>query len=80
LAKNGVARFEDNSSQTVSFAIDGKLHFKRFQLLKVDDKINRIILSGTFEVKFIKNGLPQTLSDGRFDMGITNRDFYSYAN
>jgi len=60
--------------------ITGKLHFKRFQLLRVDEKLNRIILSGVFEMRFLRNGLPETISEGRFDMGITGRDFHSFAN
>jgi len=69
-----------NSSQTILDVTDGQLYFKRFQLLRVDGQVNRIILSGTFDLKFLRNGLPESMSDGRFDMGITDRDFYSYIN
>jgi hypothetical protein len=37
---------------------------------------NRIILSGTFELRFLKNGHPESISKGRFDMGITDKNFY----
>jgi len=69
-----------NNQPTVLDVTSGQLDFKRFQLLRVDGQVNRIILSGTFDLKFLRNGLPETLSDGRFDMGITDRDFYSYVN
>jgi hypothetical protein len=55
------------------------LYFKRIQLLSIDDIENRIILSGTFGIKFLKNGLSETISDGRFDIGITDRDFHSFS-
>ena len=80
LTENCIVTLEENDSQTTLDVLSGNLHFKRFQLLMVDDKINRIILSGTFDMKFLKNGRPETISNGRFDMGITNRDFYSNVN
>ena len=78
LADTGTVKLEENNSQTTFEVLSGQLWFKRFQLLRVDEQVNRIILSGIFEVKFLKNGLPENISYGRFDMGITNRDFYSY--
>ncbi|MDR3193955.1 MAG: hypothetical protein LBT76_01515 [Tannerella sp.] len=57
--------------------VSGRLTFGRAQLLRIDDVINRVILSGTFEVKFLLNSRPETISDGRFDVGIRD-DFYSY--
>ena len=78
LAENCTVKLEVNNTQTTLTGVSGKLHFKRFQLLRVDEKVNRIILSGIFDVKFQKNGLPETISDGRFDMGITDKEF-SYS-
>ena len=53
----------------------GILHFKRVQLLSIDDKFNRVILSGVFNVRFSLNDFPAAFSDGRFDVGITNDCF-----
>jgi hypothetical protein len=55
------------------------LHFKRAQLLRVDEVEDRVILSGTFDIKFLINNKPEAISSGRFDVGI-NKDFYSYDN
>ena len=57
--------------------ISGELYFKRAQLLRIDEQENRVILSGTFNIRFLRNGLPEIISDGRFDVGI-NKDFYSF--
>jgi hypothetical protein len=57
--------------------LNGTLHFKRAQLLNIDDIPNRIILSGTFELRFIQNEFPEIISDGRFDLGINNNVFYA---
>ena len=58
--------------------VEGFLFFKRAQLLYIDDVPNRIILSGTFELSFLENDFPTTISDGRFDLGITKNLFYAY--
>ena len=55
--------------------LDGKLHFKRVQILSIDGTMERAILSGTFEVNFKKGGENERISNGRFDMGITNKEF-----
>ena len=61
--------------------IKGKLDFKRVQQLRVDDIANRVILSGTFDIQFVGAGsFPENLSDGRFDFGITEREFYYTTN
>ena len=80
LIENCTVTLEEKNSKTTLEVLNGFLHFKRFQLLRVDEKVNRIILSGTFEMKFLRNGRPESISDGRFDMGITDKDFYSFAN
>jgi hypothetical protein len=77
LTENCIVTLEEENSPTTFEVLSGQLHFKRFQLLRVDEKVNRIILSGIFDLKFLKNGRPESISDGRFDMGITDRDFYS---
>ncbi|MDR0872806.1 MAG: hypothetical protein LBN27_04980 [Prevotellaceae bacterium] len=59
--------------------LDGSvLYFKRAQLLNIDESPNRTILSGTFDLRFIRGGYPESISDGRFDVGINNDVFYAY--
>jgi hypothetical protein len=56
---------------------EGKLNFKRSQKVFVDDLEKEIILSGYFNLKYIKNKIPSTMSDGRFDFGVNNENFYN---
>lgn len=79
LKESCIVKWEENYETATFEVLSGQLHFKRFQLLRVDEKVNRIILSGTFEVRFTKNGRPENITDGRFDMGITDKDFLSYV-
>ena len=64
-------------NETVLDVLNGKLHFKRTQLLYVDDSVNRVILSGIFHVSFLQRGYPTNISNGRFDLGMTNMYFYT---
>ena len=66
----------DGHSESITL-VSGNLTFKRAQLLKIDGEENRVILSGVFEIRLLKRDLPETISNGRFDMGI-NKDFYSF--
>ncbi|MDR0546994.1 MAG: hypothetical protein LBG77_05360 [Dysgonamonadaceae bacterium] len=59
--------------------IAGNITFKRAQQLRVDDKNDRIILSGTFAVQFLNNDRPESFSRGRFDLGLIEQDFYDLA-
>ena len=65
-------------NETVLHVFEGKLHFKRAQLLSVDDQVNRVILSGTFDLTFMQNDFPAFIYNGRFDLGITKSLFYVY--
>ena len=56
----------------------GWIHFKRAQMLTIDDEANRVILSGFFALTFLENGFPVDISNGRFDVGITDKVFYAY--
>lgn len=58
--------------------LSGELNFKRAQNLLVDKNQIEVILSGYFEFKAIINGKPITVSDGRFDVGISPDNFYIY--
>jgi len=79
LASNncGVKIFQDNTEKTLDI-LTGTLHFKRTQLLYVDEKENRLIISGVFNVQFLEKGYPTSISDGRFDMGIDEKVFWAY--
>ncbi|MBI4647991.1 MAG: hypothetical protein HY738_15750 [Bacteroidia bacterium] len=58
--------------------LSGELTFKRSQNLLVDKKQVEVILSGYFEFKALIDDEPVTISNGRFDVGISPDNFYSY--
>ena len=64
-----------DSSETILNVSGGELHFKRAQLLSIDEEMNRVILSGVFDVQFLQDNLPFSFSNGRFDVGITKDVF-----
>jgi hypothetical protein len=64
-----------DSNEVVLNISEGELYFKRSQLLRIDEKINRVILSGTFDLRFMKGNFPSYISKGRFDVGITPKIF-----
>jgi hypothetical protein len=68
--------FMDNN-ETILDIVKGSIHFKRAQLLTVDNKVNRVILSGVFDLQFWQNIFPTTISNGRFDLGIDQKVFYT---
>jgi len=49
---------------------NGHLNIKRAQVLRIDKEDDRAILSGTFDAQFLRNGVKETISNGRFDLGI----------
>jgi len=57
---------------------EGSIFFKRVQKLFVDKVLTESILSGTFDFKTIINGEPVTFSNGRFDLGIGNDNFFKF--
>ena len=58
--------------------LEGGLTFKRAQNLIVDTKQEEVILSGYFDFKALINNEPITISNGRFDVGISSDNFYNY--
>jgi hypothetical protein len=69
----------ENKDDTLMLT-EGNIHFKRVQILSVDDIVSRSILSGTFDIKFRTTTVfTESFSDGRFDFGITNNEF-TYLN
>jgi hypothetical protein len=75
---NCTVKMVQDDQETTLDGVSGKLYFKRAQLLSIDDQMNRIILSGTFDLQLLKDGFPVTISNGRFDVGITKKVFFSY--
>ncbi len=57
--------------------LEGELYFKRSQNVFVDDVEQEIILSGYFNLKFVMNEIPSNMSEGRFDFGVNNQNFYN---
>lgn len=65
------------NSQTYSCpVISGGMHIKRAQELYVDDELIEVILSGYFDFQVLINGEPISISEGRFDFGINNSNFF----
>jgi len=56
----------------------GNLHFKRTQLVNIDDVENCVILSGYFCLDFMQDDFPSFICNGRFDLRITKYLFYAY--
>ncbi len=57
-------------NRTRIYPKSGTINFKRAQRLFLDDKLEEIILSGTFDIMSEIDGDILALSDGRFDLGI----------
>jgi len=81
IKSNCIVKLIVNDHERTLNGASGELSFKRIQLLSVDDIANRAILSGIFEVRFLgSNQFPESFSDGRFDFGITDREFYFFED
>ena len=76
--ENCTVKMIRNENERTLKIVTGILHFKRAQLLYIDDIPNRVILSGVFELRFLENEFPTIISDGRFDVGINDNVFYAY--
>ena len=50
----------------------------RAQHLLVDEVPQEVILSGVFEFQAMVNGMPVTVSEGRFDVGVDESNFFKY--
>ena len=66
-----VQMIRDSKTEAI-VVLSGNLFFKRVQLLRINEKEDRVIISGTFEMTLLRNELPESLSKGRFDLGIAN--------
>jgi hypothetical protein len=72
-----VTREDDSGNITDIVPIKGNLTFKRAQLLSIDGKVDRVILSGVFALQYLVNNRMESFRDGRFDVGMNDTDFYS---
>lgn len=70
--------FKDGSKTDTVRLIGGYIQFKRVQKLLVDKELNEVILSGYFTIQMLVNDEPVSISEGRFDVGIGEDNFYSY--
>ena len=60
-------------SRTEEIAIlSGNLSFNRVQLLRINEQEDRVVISGVFDLTFLRNDMPEAISKGRFDVGISN--------
>lgn len=69
-----------DTSVLTTRVMSGNLHFKRSQNLFVDDEQVEVILSGIFDFKAVINNEPVTISEGRFDFGINEDNFYNMTS
>ena len=67
---------DDNPQETITDIRSGELCFKRVQMLYVDDVFEEAIVSGTFDIRYVRDGEKTWLSDGRFDLGVTPKLFW----
>lgn len=75
-----VVGHDNRESEQVELIEDirgGELYFKHVQLLYIDDKFTEAIISGTFDIRYKdSNGQKCTITNGRFDLGITDDLFW----
>ncbi len=69
---------EDYSGFYPIEVIKGEFNFKRTQKLIIDEEPIEVILSGVFAFQALINGNPVTISEGRFDFGVNEYNFFSY--
>jgi hypothetical protein len=58
--------------------LSGTFQIIRAQHLFVDDTAEEVILSGVFDLQALNQGVPVTLSAGRFDLGVSEYNFFKY--
>jgi len=67
--------FENGIVKTVE-VLNGNIHFKKVQELRIDQVFEEMIISGTFQFQAMISGEPSTIDYGRFDMGVGYSTFY----
>lgn len=77
-SENGIVTLFMDGETFEPEILQGELEFKRVQQLFVDTEETEVILSGVFSFQALVNGEPVSLSEGRFDVGIGNDNFFTY--
>ncbi len=72
-----VTMAEEGAPDTLEI-LNGTLHFVRAQRLLVDQVPTQAILSGVFEFNANHDGSPLSVSNGRFDVGVSDHNFFNY--
>jgi len=72
-----IVRINLNGNTNDVEILEGFLNFKRVQNLFIDDVKEQLIMSGTFQLKFVNDEIPSNLSNGRFDFGVDEQIFYN---
>ena len=67
-----------DTNEYLATILTGQLTFKKAQNLQVDKKQVEVILSGYFDCKALINNKPYTISNGRFDVGVSSDNFYDF--
>jgi hypothetical protein len=70
--------FKDAAGAYQAEILSGQIHVRRAQHLLVDKRPTQVILSGVFEMQAKINGYSVTISDGRFDIGVSPDNFFKY--
>jgi hypothetical protein len=70
--------FSDTFGSYQAEILSGQFQIKRAQYLLVDKKPTQVILSGVFQMQAVVNGQAITISDGRFDVGVSPDNFFNY--
>jgi hypothetical protein len=58
--------------------LSGRFYIKKAQRLLVDEVQKEVILSGYFDFKYLYQNEPTAVTDGRFDIGVGENNFFSY--
>jgi hypothetical protein len=73
-----IVRVETDEGEFEADVVEGQIEFVRAQNLWVDRRKTEVILSGRFSFKGIVNGESVSISEGRFDVGIGNDNFFNF--
>lgn len=76
--ENTLVIVNEGTLQDTIDILNGNLKFRRAQYLVVDLQAEEVILSGVFEFQAIRDGVPVTVSNGRFDVGVAEHNFFRY--
>ncbi len=67
-----------DTAESEASILNGNITFRRVQNLLVDKQNTEVIVSGTFEFQTFFKNEPVSCTNGRFDVGIGNDNFFKY--